>query len=365
MGPNRPSGRIQGLDVIRGIAVAFVLLRHANQQTYGGAGILGVTMFFALSGYLITGILLKDIQHHGRVRYGRFYRNRAIRLLPPLVAMLAVYALITLTINPDHDTRSVPKSILIGLFYISNYPHIEISNALGHLWTLATEEQFYIVWPVILAIGVKIRSLAVVLILSAIAIVGTLIYSLNYYDPRFGFVYKLPTSWAIAMIIGAAAQIYRPHIAPIVARVGRLRTPLVLILIALLATRAGGPDIKGEPNTYLYLVPAIAVGTIALIYLMEAWERIPSPIWYPALWLGTISYAAYLWNLPILQWNYPLRTMDERIMVTTLTIGAAILSWFLVERPSHRFRTWLDRRGQEQRAAVTISPVETPTPVKS
>ena len=101
MGPETiRDGRIAGLDLIRGLAIALVLLRHAWPSTFAGGGIVGVVMFFALSGYLITGLLLSDIRRLGRVRYVRFYRNRALRLVPALVLMLGALDVVTLDLDP-------------------------------------------------------------------------------------------------------------------------------------------------------------------------------------------------------------------------------------------------------------------------
>ncbi len=105
-----PKRRIEGLDLLRGLAIALVLIRHSQLIHFGGGGIVGVVIFFALSGYLITGLLVKDLTSYGRIRYGRFYLHRATRLLPALFALLAVYALITFIWNPlreDRGTRSV------------------------------------------------------------------------------------------------------------------------------------------------------------------------------------------------------------------------------------------------------------------
>jgi peptidoglycan/LPS O-acetylase OafA/YrhL len=89
--------RLDGLDVLRGAAVGAVLLGHSWPGLFQGAGIVGVIVFFVLSGYLITGVLLRDIERHRKVRYGRFYAHRAFRLLPALISFLGVYAIVELT----------------------------------------------------------------------------------------------------------------------------------------------------------------------------------------------------------------------------------------------------------------------------
>ncbi len=248
-------GRIEGLDLLRGIAIALVLIRHAWPEAIGTAGIVGVVSFFALSGYLITGLLVRDIRRDGRVRYGRFYRNRALRLIPPLVLMLAFFAIYTAMVNPLDDRGDIARSIIVGLSYTMNIPFDHGSPALSHLWTLATEEQFYIAWPLLLALGVrwqKLRWLVAGAALASLAVCATTIFVAA---PSIGKVYTLPTSWAIAMIIGAAAKLGEE-------RIERFLTPARRawaggIGLAGLLALSVLPEAKGSPATYLILAPGL------------------------------------------------------------------------------------------------------------
>ncbi|WP_425455718.1 acyltransferase family protein [Cryobacterium soli] len=110
--------------MLRGIAIALVLVRHAAPSVFGGAGIVGVVIFFALSGYLITAILHRNILKSGRVRYARFYRNRALRLIPALVFMLMGLTVITLTINPLDDRTRLVRTLLGGFPTHRTFPLI-------------------------------------------------------------------------------------------------------------------------------------------------------------------------------------------------------------------------------------------------
>ena len=110
---DKTHARIEGLDLLRGLAILLVIVHHAWPEALGSGGIVGVVAFFALSGYLITGILKKDIRRSGRVRYGRFYRNRALRLLPALFLFMAVFALYTASASPFDDRNDILRSVVV------------------------------------------------------------------------------------------------------------------------------------------------------------------------------------------------------------------------------------------------------------
>ncbi|WIB64145.1 acyltransferase [Curtobacterium sp. MCBD17_040] len=162
--------RVQGWDVLRGVAVGLVLLRHAWPSIFGGAGIVGVVMFFTLSGYLITGILWRDLERFGRIRYGHFYRNRAIRLVPSLIVVTVAVGTVAALFNLLDDRGSLVRTAAVAITYTADLPFDHGSAAIEHLWTLATEEQFYLVWPVLLVVAFRLQRVRTMLIVSAGAI---------------------------------------------------------------------------------------------------------------------------------------------------------------------------------------------------
>ena len=150
--------RLDGLDVLRGAAVGAVLLGHSWPGIFQGAGIIGVIAFFVLSGYLITNVLLRDIERHRKIRYGRFYAHRAFRLLPALISLLGVYAIVELATDVlgDRSKGIVGYTVLAGLGYLKDLPlPFDVSMAIGPLWTLAVEEQFYLIWPALLVLALR------------------------------------------------------------------------------------------------------------------------------------------------------------------------------------------------------------------
>lgn len=339
------NARIQGLDVLRGLAILLVMVHHAWPEEVGAGGIVGVVSFFTLSGYLITGVLQRDILKNGRVRYKHFYRNRALRLLPALLLLLIVFAIYTAIANPFEDRGDIARSLAVAITYTANIPFDHGSPVLSHLWTLATEEQFYLVWPLLLAIGLRWKRIRLITAIAAASLLAVCIASIVATAPDIHRIYTLPTSWALAMVIGSAAKIGEAHL-----RRAADRYPMRLIG----AISAGGlvalsflPEAKESPLTYLVLGPLVAVLTVALIFYVSSWASIPTSALRPLLALGTVSYAAYLWNWPVMMWAG--RYFNDTALPfasIVLTIIAAAVSWWLVERPANEWKKRLDAKIQ-------------------
>lgn len=347
---HRHPGRIEGLDVLRGLAIGLVMLHHAWTDIFGSAGIVGVLIFFTLSGYLITSILMGDLERGGKIRYGRFYRNRALRLLPALYVMLAVLAVVTLTIDPRDERDTLVAGLVVAVFYVANLVSTGFFS-ITHLWTLATEEQFYLVWPLVLSIGVRLKILRWLVAATAVVIMLGVFVTLSAARAP-GLIYPLPTSWAIALVIGAAAQLNQARIVGWLPSIGTQagRTVLGVAFAAVLGLSLFHlPD--NWPISYYLGGPLVAVLSVVLIFGAREWQRIPAQSLAPLLWLGTISYAAYLWNLPIALWAGTDHNHTTAPVVSLVaTLAAATLSWWLVERPIARWRGRRDDREAELRA---------------
>jgi peptidoglycan/LPS O-acetylase OafA/YrhL len=346
--------RIAGLDLIRGLAIALVILRHAWPATFGSGGIVGVVVFFALSGYLITGLLVSDITRHGRVRYGRFYRNRALRLIPPLLLMLTVLSVITLAFDPLNEKAGLLRALIVSITYTGDLPFNLGSRAIDHLWTLATEEQFYLIWPLILTLGLRSRKVGLVIGLAAgvllAALLGTMVLSAH----ELHRIYRLPTSWALAMVIGSAARIWEPRVVARLPTGAKLRGSLGVACVAGIVAVSFIPDSKDSPLSYLLLGPFAAVAGVVLIQVWSDWRELPTAALRPLLALGTISYAAYLWDYPIVVWLHATLPTWTPILSIVLTILAATFSWWVIERPVLSWKARLDARAK-QRSTVTGS----------
>jgi peptidoglycan/LPS O-acetylase OafA/YrhL len=356
-GSSGTSARIQGLDALRGLAIILVLLRHSWPEFTGSAGVVGVVLFFTLSGYLITNLLVSDISRFGRVRYGRFYRNRAIRLLPALIFLLIGYVVVTMIWDPVGDRPTVVRAVIVALSYTTDIPYDHGTIALSHLWTVSVEEQFYLVWPVILTVAVRTKRVRSALVLSAVTIVVLLLASYAVAEPRTIRIYTLPTSWCVAMVIGAAAAFTMPRLEAVFRRSQRARNVSfagsVVLLLAVVAT----PEDVSSLFAYLVVGPCTALATVGLIVHVRHWRDLPTKWLRPLVWMGTISYAAYLWNYLIRSWMVsPNLSAEQAVSTLVLTIVAAVVSWFAVEKPALRLKFALDRRSSRTASRREVEP---------
>ncbi len=323
--------RLLGLDLLRGIAIGLVLLRHALPDLLPGAGVVGVVMFFALSGHLITGLLVSEQERTGRLDLRRFYWRRMTRLVPALVTVLAVVVAVTLAVDPLEDRSELPRTVLVALTWTANLPFDQGSDAIFHLWTLATEEQFYLLWPALLGLALARGWTGRVLLVAAggclLACVATLAWL--WEDPDLA--YALPTSWAVCFVVGAASRVY----------VDRSPVPppwLVGVALAVLGVLSVVP-LRGHHLTYLAGGPVIAAATVILI---AAWRSAPpTGRWLaPMVWLGTVSYGAYLWNYPLTLWfrEWFGTNAGVGVAAAALTVTLAAATWHWVEAPALRRR---------------------------
>jgi peptidoglycan/LPS O-acetylase OafA/YrhL len=329
--------RFAGLDVLRGVAVGLVLLRHGWPEEFGGAGIVGVTMFFTLSGYLITGIIAREVTGTGGFSYRRFYRNRALRLLPALVLALAGFSLIEGTTNLCGQAHQIPRTWLTGLTFIVDIPHLDMAPNMSHMWSLAVEEQFYLLWPAALIWAIRrdrtVRVVAVALVAWLVACSASLLLVPG--GPAF--VYPLPSPWPVTLIVGAALALFRDRLPTTVPRWA------VWLSVTGLAGMCFVPHAKARAASYLLGGPLVSIATVVLIVaVLEG--RPMRAVLAPLRFLGLVSYAAYLWNYPIVGWltvgmtNHALAAW----LSIPLTVAAAALSWLVAERPAARWKSRLD-----------------------
>jgi peptidoglycan/LPS O-acetylase OafA/YrhL len=352
--------RIQGLDLLRGLAILLVLIRHSWPDLAGNAGIVGVVAFFTLSGYLITGLLIADVRRNGRVSYGRFYRNRAIRLLPALVFLLIGFVIVEGVLDVSGTKDQVLNSLAVAITYTMNIPGFPHgSDNLSHLWTLANEEQFYIVWPLIIFLGIRFNRLRLVLWLAAGAILLGLVGTIHVASPDVFKVYTLPTAWTLSMVIGAAARVGEARLSRLLAGL-TLNVAAVIALVGLLGISVL-PEAKNSPFLYLIGGPLIAALTVVLIWKLRGWTFVPAGL-VPLVWLGTISYAAYLWNYPMGWWLRDVGVDGAQWWAVLLTILMATVSWFAVEAPFNALKKKLDARTPRRvPPVVEREPLTTPS----
>ena len=351
--------RLDGLDVLRGAAVGAVLLGHSWPGIFQGAGIVGVIVFFVLSGYLITNVLLRDIERHRKIRYGRFYAHRAFRLVPALISLLGVYAAVELATDVlgDRSKGIVGYTVLAGLGYLKDLPlPFDVSMAIGPLWTLAVEEQFYLIWPALLVLALRRNrqgrligwSAAVALSLMTASVLAMVTLAPQLHS----LVYALPTTWGLGLIIGSALRLYRVHVFGWFSGRG-LRRAALLGSVVVLAALVFFPKANETP-AFMFAGGPLAMVASAVLVALAASRTAVMPKWTrPVQLLGTVSYAAYLWNYVVILWLNGGSTADLPPLVAVsaiaLTLLIAVISWHTVERLGRIARVRFDKRYPDQR----------------
>ncbi len=335
-----------GLDGVRALAVLAVVLYHLG--TTGGwrstpGGFLGVDVFFVLSGYLITGLLVAEHRRQGRIGLGRFYLRRARRLLPALYLLLAaVVAVGTLLPAQAHRLRG---DVPAALAYVTNWWLIWQDRSyfgngstpplLDHLWSLAVEEQFYLLWPValigLLALG-RGRTWPALVAASA-GVIGSTVAMALLYSPwqDTGRVYFGTDTRAAALLVGAAlalAPIPRDFFA-----IGGL-VGLVALVASALWLPAGTPELYRAGFLGVALASAMLVGAAAHPSLPLARVLGLAPLRF----IGLRSYAIYLWHWPVLVLLGPKLLAEPMLSVARVAIVLLLAhaSYHLVELPIRR-----------------------------
>lgn len=315
------------LDGVRAFAVAAVLVYHGGVAAVPG-GFLGVDAFFVLSGFLITSLLLEEHARTGRVSLRAFYARRARRLLPALGAVLVFAA--TVYVGFGASLRQLVPVV----FYVANWPRAaghEI-GLMNHTWSLAIEEQFYIVWPLVLIVGLRwARRWLLAATVAAAAGSVALRFLLADGGVREDRVWFGTDTNAFALLAGCALALWMAN-----RRTGQNRTGIATAAGAVLVAAGAWSSTTG----YTFVVPlvAAAAGVIMIAALCQS-----GPVGvFGAGWLryaGRRSYAWYLWHVPLLivlrlAFDVDSATAGVATLVSTVILGE--LSWRLVERPALR-----------------------------
>jgi peptidoglycan/LPS O-acetylase OafA/YrhL len=346
--PQEPRGRLAGLDGIRGVAIGLVLCRHYASPVFGGGGIVGVDLFFVLSGFLITSLLLSEWDIHAIIDVRNFYMRRALRLLPALYTMAAVYLLVVALIGNKLGTPMSTALVGVGLasIYIFNFAtslHIAVPADLGPLWTLSVEEQFYLIWPFAIMWALKRqvsgRALAKWI---AMAILALWVIRIPMWGAWHLSIYTVTPTWADALMSGALIATLR-HYRLTDSLVRRLQPVLVYACWAVVLAAAFLPAIKERGITYIALLPIFCVAMAGI--MVSAVDR-PTVINRMLdarllLWLGGLSYSLYLWNYLVRESVVSLThhsSVKAFAIGMPLTFALAICSRHIIEQPALRLK---------------------------
>jgi peptidoglycan/LPS O-acetylase OafA/YrhL len=321
-----PLTRIPTLDGWRAVAILLVIVSHFNLQGLASVGQFGVSIFFSISGYLITTLLLRECAANGRISLSAFYSRRAWRLLPASWAYLGVLLVLGL---------AGPTRWVLGcFFFFSNYvPQLDQSRAAGHFWSLSMEEQFYFLWPPILAAAGKKRASAI--LWSAIAAVA------------------LWRPWAVTHPLQGLALSHRIDL-----RLDAFAIPCLLAIyldwpanrerfrglvppsFGLLAGLLAGASVLSSSRSVIYFATA-ALLPLTVVSMVQSPHFPVSRILElpPVRWIGKISYSLYLWQqVFLLNTNWPF------CMKLIAIVAAGSASHYFIEQPIRKFGAKLSAR---------------------
>jgi peptidoglycan/LPS O-acetylase OafA/YrhL len=347
---------LPGIDALRALAVLAVFLYHAG-VSWAPGGFLGVDLFFVISGYLITALLLRDWARGGHVRLGRFWLRRARRLLPAVGVLIAVTMVVAAIAEPDRIAQ-LRGDAIASLGYFANWHFVfgdqsyfdqfQRPSLFRHLWSLSVEEQFYLFWPLTFAAGMKLFGHRRLLIGVLAGALGSVALAWILFNPGSDAsrVYYGTDTHAVGLLAGVALALVwdpvelRRHpsgllVGPILDAVGIAALVYVVSRLVLVHDY----DLSLWHGGYLVLAIATAVLVAALAHPAAQLGRVlGSP---PALWLGLRSYSFYLWHWPVLALTRPgIDVSLPRGVLIPLQLAAVLLladlSYRYMELPFRR-----------------------------
>ena len=349
--------RYPALDGLRGLAIAAVVWHHSLPSARSGPlgrGYLGVPLFFALSGFLITRLLLAERQATGDLSLGRFWLRRSLRIFPLYYVVLGGFVVRITLLEPSDATRHFFASLPAYASYTSNWfvpfgvPH---PVWFGFAWSLSTEEQFYLWWPPLLRLTERFgRRLAPLALLALLAFDQLAEHgAFAGWAPAGGVWARIATSASAAMVLGAlfALALGHPHGRALARLLGARHAPLIAALAAaaLICEPAGPPILLDLALAGLVATATLARGRGAIVRVLT----LP-----PLMHVGRVSYGVYLFHVPLiglgLSWFPGLREQAWLVFVGAFSssVAAASLSYRYLEGPllalQERFRPALPAR---------------------
>ena len=366
-------GTVPALDGLRALAVLSVFAVHLDWTVSGH----GVTVFFALSGFLITALLLEEKDQNGRVAMGRFFARRGLRLLPALLVFLVADVAYTMATRADAASRGNHlKQVAATLLYANNWLiglRQVPDDHLSHTWSLAVEEQFYIVWPfallAILALAHCRKRSAAWVALLALSFTGERYLLAGIFPHERALEYRIYNGTDArldALLYGAAAAFaFRDRLFLTGWGAGALAWLAAVLLVAHLFGNVGAEPRSLSP-TSLAAYLGVALATTALVYALALRRPELKPLeWLltlaPVRYLGRVSYGLYLWHplaCVVAKEQFP--NLDGVSAVALKILGAMVptmLSYHLVEKPCLR---WKGRFAPPARAAAPAAPGTVP-----
>lgn len=365
--------RVLPLDGLRTLAIALVVLYHLHVPGFG-SGFVGVNVFFVLSGYLITTLLLREHARTGRIRLGRFWVRRVLRLYPTLLVVVVVgVALWGVVGTYQGSTMTAGGAALVAVSYTGNLARSAFGEAQGvfaPMWSLSMEEQFYLVWPPLLLLGLALvagrRHARALLVggLAVLVVTSSVAAGLLHEVPTSGStpaVYFSPVLNVGPLLLGCLLSFVldgERGRAVFAGRGGSVATWVGLagVLGSLVVIRSGWQE---TPLTFAVALPAVAVASALLIGGLAGRPTLVARALSlgPVAWTGrALSYPIYLWHVLLIALLSPVLSGPLGIVaVIVATVAVSALSHRFVEQPALRLKDRLEPRARGSRAdAVAV-----------
>ena len=342
----KPVGhRIASLDGLRGVSIWCVLLAHASSHfqhswlhghlahtLLAALGYFGVTVFFVISGFLITSLLMKESGQTARIDLGHFYRRRAIRILPASLTYIAV----VLVLGSASNVQS-----LYALTFTTSFFFKQAFLPLQQLWSLSVEEQFYLLWPLVFLLGLRVArryAWAVLVVCPLLRVV------LQHYG--YGEIEHLAPAIGDSIAAGCLLALYRDKVQSVVTRY--LVCGPAFLGLCMASVLVSEVVFRWQLVALWGVVPCMIALIVSAAIERRDWILNRGPL----VWSGLLSYSLYLWQQPFFVLDGPCNFLSARLLAI---FALAAISYHVIEQPALRL---LKRERKQESALLTGRPME-------
>jgi peptidoglycan/LPS O-acetylase OafA/YrhL len=352
MTPESKLGYRPELDGLRGISILLVYLHHFYSPLMPG-GFFGVDVFFVLSGFLITSLLVEEWEREGSISLKDFYIRRVLRLMPAVFTLILVLIGFALIFLDKKRIVEAYQGIWLTLSYASNwlyaFDYFSADNPLGITWSLAIEEQFYLTWPLLLSLALKLKLgrhwilYILVLVISFISLYRKILVDQGTNILR---LYYASDTRADGLLIGCLVGLLISwNLLPNIRRLEisiKFLVAVGVIFMGYLVGTASWRDLMLYQHGGYTLV-ALSIGLILVVLVV--WPPKFALLvlrFVPLVWIGRISYGLYLWHWPVRWFVYPKNglpaSVGQLLIVVVLSLSLTTFSYYFVEKPFLRLK---------------------------